>query len=308
VTSETNPYLPIPVRIERVTVENEARDLKTFDLAFVNEADRAAFTFIPGQFGFLSILGVGEAPFGIASAPSEPLIKFTVKRVGSFTTALHELDTGVTIGLRGPYGNSYPLDLMKGKDVVIVSGGFSFTTLRATLVHLLLPENRSAYGAITCIYGARSPGELLYKEELKQWETRTDLKLVLCVDKLDSADKEGAGSREQGAGPLNPRPLEPFLSAPWPKTEGLVPNVLKQVAPASKNAVALVCGPPIMIRFTHPVLAELGFKPEQVFLSLENRMKCGIGKCGHCTIGPKFVCKDGPVFSYSELLTLPAEY
>jgi len=277
-----NPYLPPPVRIEKVTVENAARDLKTFDLAFVNEADRGRFSFLPGQFAFLSIMGVGEAPFGIASAPSEPLVKFTVKRVGSFTTALHELDSGALIGLRGPYGNTYPLDLMSGKDVVIVSGGFSFTTLRSTLVHLRDPARRQDFGKLVCIYGARSPGELLYKDELRAWETRPDISLVLCADSV--------------------------CGETWPCNEGLVPNILKQVSPASGNAVALVCGPPIMIRYTHPVLEELGFKPEQVFLSLENRMKCGIGKCGRCNIGPKYVCKDGPVFSYAELLKLPSDY
>ncbi|MBM3313483.1 heterodisulfide reductase subunit F [candidate division WOR-3 bacterium] len=277
-----NPYLPISVKVERVTVENEAKDLKTFDLSFVEPGERKAFEFIPGQFGFLSIAGVGEAPFGIASAPSEPLVRYTVKRVGAFTTALHELEEGTVIGMRGPWGNSYPLDLMQGRDVVIVSGGFSFTTLRSTIVHLLDPKRRSQFGKLTCVYGARSAGELLYKEEIKAWESNPDISLHLCVDKLGGD--------------------------PWPGTEGLVPNVLKQVAPSAKNAVALVCGPPIMIRFTHPVLEELGFKPDNVFLSLENRMKCGIGKCGHCNIGPVYVCKDGPVFSYSQLKNLPAEY
>ena len=277
-----NPYLPISVRVEKVTVENDAKDLKTFDLSFVEPGARRAFEFIPGQFGFLSIMGTGEAPFGIASAPSEEFIKYTVKRVGGFTTALHELEPGTVIGMRGPWGNSYPLDLMQGRDVVIVSGGFSFTTLRSTIVHLLDPKRRKSFGKITCVYGARSAGELLYKEELKAWESSPDIDLHLCVDKLGGD--------------------------PWPKTEGLVPNVLKQVAPPAKNAIALVCGPPIMIRFTHPVLEALGFKPDDVFLSLENRMKCGIGKCGHCNLGPKYVCKDGPVFSYSQLRGLPAEY
>jgi sulfhydrogenase subunit gamma (sulfur reductase) len=277
-----NPYEPIPVRVEKVTVENDARDLKTFDFSFVDTEARKAFNFIPGQFGFLSIMGVGEAPFGIASAPSEELVKYTVKRVGSFTTSLHELEPGVVIGMRGPWGNSYPFDLMKGKDVVIVSGGFSFTTLRSTIVYLLDPARRCQFGKLTVVYGARSAGELLYKDEIKGWEASADLSLHLCVDKL--------------------------VGASWPKTEGLVPNVLKQVAPSAANAIALVCGPPVMIRFTHPVLEQLGFKPENVFLSLENRMKCGIGKCGHCNVGPKYVCKDGPVFSYSELKKLPAEY
>ncbi len=277
-----NPYLTIPMRIEKVTVENTARDLKTFDLVFRHTADAEGFRFLPGQFGFLSLPGVGEAPFGIASAPAESFIRYTVKRVGTFTTALHELAAGAEVGMRGPYGNTYPLELMRGHDVVIVSGGFSFTTLRSTIVWLLDSSRRSDFGRITCVYGARSPGELLYKDELHAWETRSDIDLHLCVDRLDGAA--------------------------WPRSEGLVPNVLKEVAPAASNAIALVCGPPVMIRFTQPVLENLGFTPDNVFLSLENRMKCGIGKCGHCNIGPKYVCRDGPVFSWRQLLDLPAEY
>ncbi len=278
----TNPYVPFEVKVEKVTIENDAKDLKTFELSFVNEADRDEFRFTPGQFGFLSLAGVGEAPFGIASAPHENRVWYTVKRIGAFTTALHEIEAGVTIGMRGPYGNSYPFDQMKGKDVVIVSGGFSFTTLRSTIAYLLKPENRGDFGRITVVYGARSPGELLYRDELKAWEAGSEIDLTLCCDRLDGAK--------------------------WPKIEGLVPNVLKDVASATRTAVALVCGPPIMIRFTHPVLKELGFPPENVFLSLENRMKCGIGKCGRCNIGEKYVCKDGPVFSFRELQSLPAEY
>jgi sulfhydrogenase subunit gamma (sulfur reductase) len=277
-----NPWLPLPVKVEKVTVENDARDLKTFELSFADEGARKAFRFTPGQFGFLSLSGIGEAPFGIASAPHEDRVWYTVKKAGVFTTALHEIEASAVIGMRGPYGNSYPLDLMKGKDVVIVSGGFSFTTLRSTLVHLLQPAVRGDFGRLTVIYGARSPGELLYKAELRSWEDRSDVDLVVCVDRLAGAD--------------------------WPRQEGLVPNVLKAAAPASSNAVALVCGPPIMLRFTHPALEELGFPSDRVFLSLENRMKCGIGKCGRCNVGEKYVCKDGPVFSYRQLLDLPPDF
>jgi len=276
-----NPYLPLPVRLEKVTVENDARDLKTFELSFVDPAARRSFSFEPGQFGFLSLSGIGEAPFGIASAPHEERVWFTVKKTGTFTAALHELSAGQPLGMRGPYGNSYPLEKARGRDVVIVSGGFSFTTLRSTLVHLLRPERRGDFGRITVVYGARTPGELLYKDELRAWEASPDLDLTLCVD---------------------------HRAGDWPATEGLVPNVLKRVAPSAKNAIALVCGPPVMIRFTHPVLAELGFAPERVFLSLENRMKCGIGKCGRCNIGDKYVCKDGPVFSYDALRLLPPDF
>ncbi|MCL6465123.1 MAG: FAD/NAD(P)-binding protein [candidate division WOR-3 bacterium] len=290
-----NPYQPLPVRIERVTVENEARDLKSFDLRFVNQGERERWQFLPGQFAFLSIAGVGEAPFGIASAPDEELLKFTVKRVGAFTTALHEMEEGAIIGLRGPFGSAYPWTLMQGRDVLIVSGGFSFTTLRAVIVHILKKENRPNYGRLVVVYGARTPGELLYKEELRAWKTNPELELVLCADRVCGGELFGFEGANQGEGKDAVQ-------------EGLVPEILKGVKIEADKAVALVCGPPIMLRFTHPVLKEMGFKPEQVFLSLENRMKCGIGKCGHCNIGPKYVCKDGPVFCYEELLRLPEDY
>ncbi|HDQ98934.1 MAG TPA: heterodisulfide reductase subunit F [candidate division WOR-3 bacterium] len=275
-----NPYLPLPVRLERVTVENDARDLKTFELTFSDPGLREKFTFVPGQFSFLGLAGVGEAPFGIASAPHEANLAFTLKKAGHVTTALHELSPGMELGLRGPYGNPYPLHTARGRNIVIVSGGFSFTTLRSVIVHLMRPDRRGDYGRITVVYGARSPGELLYKDELRAWEALPDIDLTLCVDRADGD---------------------------WPATEGLVPNVLREVAPSAKNAVALVCGPPVMLRFTHPVLEELGFSPDDVYLSLENRMKCGIGKCGRCNIGEVYVCKDGPVFSYRRLRELPGE-
>lgn len=278
-----NPYKPYPVKLNKITIENDAKDLKTFELSFINKKDEEKFKYIPGQFGWLSIFGVGEAPFGIASSPTEEgIVKYTVKRMGMATTALHNLEEGVTIGMRGPCGNHYPLDLMEGKNVVIISGGFAFTTLRSTIIYMLHPDNRKKFGKITCIYGARSSGELIYKDKLKEWEKNPDIDIQVTVDKLNGDS--------------------------WPAREGFVPTVTKEVAPSPKDAIALVCGPPIMIKFTQPVLDELGFKPDQVYNSLENRMKCGIGKCGRCNVGDKYVCKDGPVFSVAQLANMPKEY
>jgi NAD(P)H-flavin reductase len=277
-----NPYLPLPVRIEKITIENDERDLKTFRLAFVRPEDEQALQYLPGQFAELSVFGAGESPVGIASSPTEKgFLLFTVKRVGRVTSELHNMKEGRTIGVRGPLGKPYPLERLRGKHVVIVGGGFAFTTLRSLACYLLDEAHRKDYGRITIIYGARAPGELLYKDELKQWQGRKDLATYITVDKAVPG---------------------------WSGREGFVPTVLGEVAPSSENAVLLVCGPPIMIKFTLPVIQKLGFAPEDTVLSLEMRMKCGIGKCGRCNIGHRYVCKDGPVFTLAELSALPAEY
>lgn len=277
-----NPYKPIPTIVNDIVVENEMRDIKTFALSFVNDKDAEAFDYLPGQFAEISLPGKGECPIGIASSPTEQgKLLFTVKRVGVVTTILHRVKEGERIGVRGPLGNTYPFDRMRDHNVLIVSGGFAFTTLRSTITYLLEPANRSAYKDITVIYGARNPGELLYKNELWQWEEHDGLHFHVTVDKGDNG---------------------------WKRREGFVPAVLRDIAPESKDAIALVCGPPIMIKFTIPVLSELGFQDNDMYLSLEMRMKCGIGKCGRCNIGSKYVCTDGPVFSYGELLKLPQEF
>jgi NAD(P)H-flavin reductase len=278
-----NPYIPCPVTIADITIENEARDLKTFKLLFERDEDRAAFGYLPGQFAEVSVLGTGEAPFGIASSPTEQdYLLFTVKLTGTLTAELHASEPGRRIGVRGPLGNTFPWERMEGRDIVIVSGGFAFTTLRSAITYLLHSGNRKKFGRTFALYGARSPGELLYKKELAAWKSSSGIELHLAVD------------QDPGE--------------PWDGEIGLVPNVLRKLGPSSKNAIALVCGPPIMIRFTIPVLQELGFAKEDIVLSLENRMKCGIGKCGRCNVGAKYVCIDGPVFNFAELEKLPPEY
>jgi sulfhydrogenase subunit gamma (sulfur reductase) len=275
-----NPYLAKPVTIEKITVENDARDLKTFRLAFNASADRAAFQFASGQFAMLSVPGAGECPIGIASSPLDSgYVEFTVKRypTGVVSSAVHSLEEGDVLGLRGPYGNSYPLEAMRGKNVLIVGGGFAFTTLRSAIRYMLDKANRSKFGNITAIYGARSPGELLYKDELKAWQAGSDIQMHVTVDKGQPG---------------------------WTGREGFVPTVVTEVKPSSADAVALVCGPPVMLKFTIKPLLDLGFAPQAIFTSLERRMSCGIGKCGRCDIGGKYVCKDGPVFSYKQMLEL----
>ncbi|MHC4284421.1 MAG: FAD/NAD(P)-binding protein [Planctomycetota bacterium] len=279
-----NPYRPILTTIDKVTVENEARDLKTFRLIFCSDEEANDFHFQCGQFAELTVFGIGECPIGIASSPMDrSFLEFTVKRYpdGLVTNALHDCRVGDSVGIRGPLGNSFPMEQMKGRNVVVVGGGFAFTTLRSTIQYMLHETNRAEFGNLILVYGARSPGELLYKDELKEWETREDIETHITVDKGDEN---------------------------WKGQEGFVPAVLEQVAPSPNNAIVLVCGPPIMLKFTLPVLTKLGFGNNEIVTSLEMRMKCGIGLCGRCNIGSKYVCRDGPVFTYEQIQALPAEF
>ena len=277
-----NPYIPKLALIDDIITENEANDLKTFKLKFNETEDITKFNYIPGQFAELSYFGIGESPIGIASSPTEEgFLLFTVKKVGSVTTALHDSKVGKMLGIRGPFGNGWPVEKMKGKNIIIIGGGFAFSTLRSMTKYILDDKYRDDYGELTVIYGAREPSELCYKDDLDIWESLKRINLILTVDKGDEK---------------------------WNKKVGYVPTITKEAGLSPRNAVALVCGPPIMIKFTIPVLQELGFRDEQILLSLEMRMKCGIGKCGRCNIGEKFVCVDGPVFTQAQLKEMPKEY
>jgi sulfhydrogenase subunit gamma (sulfur reductase) len=282
-----NPYIPMPVEIIKIIDEVDTHDIKSFRFRFLNKEDEARFKYLPGQFSELSIYGKGESPIGIASSPTESgYVEFTVQRAGAIqpglvTAALHDMDEGAKIGLRGPLGNSWPIEFLGKKNIVVVGGGFAFTTLRSLINYMLHKDNRSRFGEITVIYGARTPGLLLYKDELTAWEKRDDIKTIITVDKGDET---------------------------WKGREGFVPAVCKETAPSPKNAVAVICGPPVMIKFTLPVFFDLGFSKENILTSLEMRMKCGIGKCGRCNVGYKYVCSDGPVFSLAELDDLPRDF
>ena len=279
---QKNPYIPMPVDLVKIVTEVTTKDIKTFRFSFVNKEDGENFKYLPGQFGELSIFGKGESPIGIASSPTqEGYIEFTVQKAGVVTSARHDLEVGARMGVRGPLGNSWPIDYLEGKNIVIVGGGFAFTTLRSMINYMIHEDNRSRFGDITVVYGAREPGLLIYKDELAAWEKRDDIDMNVTVDKGNEA---------------------------WTGREGFVPTVCKEVGPSSENAVTIICGPPIMIRFTLPVFFELGFSKENIYTSLEMRMKCGIGKCGRCNVGDKYVCKDGPVFSLAELDQLTPEY
>ena len=299
-----NPYVPIETEVTMARFESDDHSLKTIDLKFVNGD---IFNFIPGQFCEISILGKGEAPFGIASAPFEDFLRFTINKAGVVTSKIHHLEKGDKVGLRGPLGNGYPINLFEGKNIVVVSGGFAFTTLRSLVMFFL--KDRDKYGDITVIYGARRPDLLLYRDELEQWEKRDDLKLYLCIDWKFGEKGVLEEPAESGWQPINLKePSKTKIKKGQKRFTAFVPQLVSAVKPDKNDAYAVVCGPPIMIKFTMPVLRELEFPSEKIYNSLERRMKCGFGKCGRCNIGPKYVCKDGPVFSLKELEKLPKEY
>jgi sulfhydrogenase subunit gamma (sulfur reductase) len=280
-----NPYLPYPVRIDEIITETEDKNQKTFKFVFLNEGDEEKFAYKSGQFAELSVTGKGEIPIGIASSPTEKgFVKFTVNKVGLVSTHLHKMKVGDIMGIRGPLGNWYPWELLgEGKNVVIIGGGFAFTTLRSSIIYMLDPANRSKFGDIHVIYGARTPGMLLYTDELAEWEARDDINVHITVDATDDPD--------------------------WKYNIGFIPTIAdKKAPPADEKTYAIVCGPPAMIKFTQPVLDKQGYGQDNIIMSLENRMKCGIGICGHCNVGKEFVCKDGPVFTLAQLNNMPREY
>jgi len=276
----TKIYTPYVMAVD--SIRQETPDIKTFRLAFRDSAAQAGFQFQAGQFGVFSVFGQGEAPFGIANSPTRgEYIECSVKRVGRVTDALHELNEGDQIGFRGPYGRPFPIDQMQGKNLVFVGGGIGMAPLRSLLWNCL--DRRDEFEDITVVYGARSTADLVYQPELEQWSAREDIEVVLTVDP--------GGEDEQWGGEI-----------------GFVPSVLEKVDPSPANAMVITCGPPIMIKFVLVSLGKMGFRPDQIITTLEMKMKCGLGKCGRCNIGPAYVCKHGPVFSYEELMALPEEY
>ncbi|HSW34976.1 MAG TPA: FAD/NAD(P)-binding protein [Candidatus Limnocylindrales bacterium] len=259
-------------------IHDETPDIKTFRVAGQNGLP---FDFMPGQCAMISLPPVGEAIFSITSSPTcRECLEFSIKDVGSVSGALHALAPGQELGVRGPYGNGFPLEQLRGKDLLFIGGGIGLAPLRSLIGYCL--AHRDDFGKIDIVYGARSPADLIRKSEITTtWPTAPDTKVHLTVD----AEVEG-----------------------WNDHVGFVPSFVGELAFAAENRMAITCGPPIMIKFVLQTLEKLHFLPEQVITTLEMRMKCGIGKCGRCNIGPVYVCKDGPVFSLAQLNALPAEY
>ena len=273
-----SPYIPELATI--VETYDETPDIKTFRVVFQDPERMKNFRFEPGQVAQVSVFGTGESTFVICSPPTRmEYLQFSVMRVGELTHRLHTLKEGDPIGLRAPLGNHFPYNDMRGKDIVFVGGGLGMAPLRTLLLFML--DNRADYGNITLIYGGRTPEHLCFKDELKEWAARGDMQVELTVDVPDKA---------------------------WAGRTGVVPAVLTELQPSPENSVAVTCGPPIMIRFTLEALGKLGFSDEQIVTTLERRMKCGIGLCGRCNIGDKFVCVDGPVFTQAQLAGMPQEF
>ncbi|MCL1944084.1 MAG: FAD/NAD(P)-binding protein [Candidatus Azobacteroides sp.] len=277
---EQNIYLPYRMKIVKIT--EEAPFVRTFRLEFINPEEGEKFTFKTGQFAEYSVFGEGESTFCIASPHTRKgYVECTFRQAGRVTTALSNLEEGDLIGFRGPYGNIFPIDQWKDKNLVFIAGGIALPPMRSVIWSCL--DNRGNYKEITVFYGAKTANDLVYKHELKEWEERPDIKLYTTVD--------------------------PGGETPdWKGEVGFVPAIVDKFAPTAENTIAIVCGPPVMIKNTFPVLKKLGFADENIYTTLENRMKCGFGKCGRCNVGKTYVCKDGPVFTAAQLAELPNEY
>ncbi len=278
----TNRNIYLPHLVTVTDIIDETPDVRTLRLVFQDEQLRGNFSFRAGQFAEYSAFGAGESTFCIASSPTRSgYIECCFRSVGRVTEELRRLEVGDTMGVRGPYGNSFPLEQFYGKNLVFVAGGIALPPLRTLIWNCL--DLRDRFGDITIVYGARTEADLVYKRELAEWQERADVRLVKTVD--------------------------PGGSSPsWDGQVGFVPTVLGEAAPAAENSIALVCGPPVMIKFTLPVLENLGFSDDQVYTTLENRMKCGLGKCGRCNVGNVYVCKDGPVFTARQVKGMPMEF
>ncbi len=267
-----DPMLPEPYRIQAVKQETD----DTFTLELLPQDSGNGFSFAPGQFNMLYVFGVGEVPISISSDPNDaPRLKHTTRVVGIVTKAMRHLKRGEIMGIRGPFGTHWPVEEAAGRDVVIVAGGIGLAPLRPALYRLM--AEREKYRKIVLLYGTRTPEDMLYRQELKQWRGKFDLEIEVTVDRAASS---------------------------WRGNVGVVTTMIPRAPFDPSNTLAMVCGPEVMMRFTVMELLKRGVAPECTYLSVERNMKCGIGFCGHCQYGPTFVCKDGPVFAYPSIAAI----
>jgi len=261
-----NIYRPIEGVVEDIIVETPT--IKTFVIR-----PQEDFSFKTGQFVELTMPGIGEAPFTPSSDPNiKEKIDVTIMKAGHVTSLLHAASRNTSVGIRGPYGKGYPLEEFQGKDIVIVGGGVGLAPLRSLLLSLFAEIEK--YNKIVLRYGARTHSDMVYKDAIPGWARKNKVDIVTTVD----------------VGEPN-----------WKGNVGIVTTIVKDLPVNLKKAVAIVCGPPVMMKFTTLKLLDIGFKPQEIYLSMEKNMSCGLGKCGHCRIGKYYICKDGPVFTYEQL-------
>jgi NAD(P)H-flavin reductase len=271
-----NVYVPKLAKIIQIKEEvGGARPIKTFRTVFTNGQ---VFDHRCGQCAMLSIFGKGESMISISSSPLvKDYLQFSILKMGRVTTALHEMEIGDFIGIRGPYGNGFPVDDWKGRNLLFIGGGIGLAPIWSVLQTAL--ARKEEYGTLTLIYGARTSKDIVFKEELA--DLKNKMTVFLSIDVAEPG---------------------------WEEFVGFVPQNVLDKKPASANTIAITCGPPIMIKFVIKALKDLAFEDDQIYTTVENKMKCGIGKCGRCNIGSHYVCKDGPVYSWAELKKLPQEY
>ncbi len=272
-----NVYLPRPAVIREIILENS--QIKTYVLEFEDKDFNNAFSYEPGQFMMISVPHHGEAPISISSTPTRPgNIHLSVRVAGRLTRALHGMEAGMEVGLRGPYGRPFPMEEFKKKDLLFVAGGIGLAPLRSVINYCL--DHDDEYGRMTILYGSRLPSDIAFRADLEDWSRRPDVKCLVTVDEP-----------EEG----------------WDGPVGVVTTMWDKVEITPENCVALICGPPMMIKFVLADLKRFGFSDKDVITTMERHMKCGVGLCGHCHMGGKLVCVDGPVFSSAELQEIGVE-
>lgn len=266
------PFLPEPVRIASLRDETA----NTFTITIDGSARPRGYPFAPGQFNMLYVFGAGEVPISVSGDPARPQeLVHTIREVGAVTRAIRRLGVGGALGLRGPYGSAWPMEQIRGRDVLVVAGGLGLAPLRPAIYHLL--RERAAYGRVAVIHGARSPADLLFMAELDAWSRRGDVQVLVTVDRADRS---------------------------WTGHVGVVTAVLRRATFDPANTTALVCGPEAMMRFTARELERLGVAPAEIVVSVERNMKCAIAQCGHCQLGPIFACREGPVVRFDRAAPL----
>ena len=270
-----NPLVPIIVEV--IDIVDETPDVKTF---YVRNENGVPFDVMPGQLAMVSLVPTGEAMFSVSWQEEKEHLQFAIKRVGLMTDELHTIEIGQKIGVRGPYGNGFPVEECKGKDMLFIAGGIGLAPLRSFIKYCF--KHRADYGKIQIIYGSRSYADLCFKDELfNQWPKEKDTEVFVTIDNPEEA---------------------------WQGNVGFVPTYLEQLNPDPAGKIAVSCGPPIMIKYVLQGLEKMNYTDEQVITTLEMRMKCGIGKCGRCNIGSEYICLDGPVFNLAQLKKLPPEW